>query len=200
MKEVRFFYVPDAAGSDTLPDEEAQHALRVLRLKAGDALFLMDGQGTFYEAEVTLATGKKCLYALREALPQEKTWQGNIHLAIAPTKMMERMEWLAEKATEVGFDRLTFLDCRFSERRNIRTDRVDKIVVSATKQSRKAWKPAVEPLTPFKAFVEQDRPGENTLPTAMKRWHATTSLNCCSRRLPRNGDGTGGARGRLLDR
>jgi 16S rRNA (uracil1498-N3)-methyltransferase len=159
MKEVRFFYVPDAAGSDTLPDEEAQHALRVLRLKAGDALFLMDGQGTFYEAEVTLATGKKCLYALREALPQEKTWQGNIHLAIAPTKMMERMEWLAEKATEVGFDRLTFLDCRFSERRNIRTDRVDKIVVSATKQSRKAWKPAVEPLTPFKAFVEQDRPG-----------------------------------------
>ncbi len=159
MKEVRYFYVPEAASNDSLPEDEAQHALRVLRLKGGDELFLMDGRGTFYEAEVTLAAGKKCMYAIRQTLPQQKTWHGSIHLAIAPTKMMDRMEWLAEKATEVGFDSLTFLDCRFSERRNIRTDRIDKIVVSAMKQSRKAWKPTVEGLTAFKDFIAHERGG-----------------------------------------
>ncbi len=159
MKEARYFYVPEAAQSNELPAEEAQHALRVLRLKSGDELFLMDGQGTFYEAEVTLASSKKCMYAIRRTLPQQKTWQGRIHLAIAPTKMMERMEWLAEKATEVGFDTLTFLDCKFSERRTLRVDRIDKIVVSAMKQSRKAWKPQVGPLTAFTDFMAQEHAG-----------------------------------------
>ena len=159
MKEARYFYVPDAALGSELPEDEAQHALRVLRLKSGDELFLMDGQGTFYEAEVTLASSKKCMYAIRRTMPQQKTWHGQIHLAIAPTKMMERMEWLAEKATEVGFDTLTFLDCKFSERKTIRVDRIDKIVVSAVKQSRKAWKPRVEALTAFKDFIARERPG-----------------------------------------
>ncbi len=159
MKEVRYFYVPWAASETELPADEAQHALRVLRLQPGDEIFLMDGEGSFYRAEVSMGSGKHCLYTILETLPQEKTWHGRIHLAIAPTKMMERIEWMAEKATEVGFDELTFLQCKFSERKNIRIDRVDKIVVSAMKQSRKAWKPAVHELTAFKAFIEQPREG-----------------------------------------
>lgn len=153
MKEVRYFYVPDASGGNELPAEEAAHAVKVLRLQPGDAMVLMDGVGNFYNAHITVATNKHCLYEVDEVLPQEKSWQGRIHLAIAPTKMMERMEWMAEKATEVGMDELSFLDCRFSERRKLRIDRMEKIVVAATKQSRKPFKPVLHDMTAFDKFV-----------------------------------------------
>ena len=154
MKEARYFYVPNAALETELPAEEAVHATRVLRLKEGDELFLMDGEGCFYQAEVALATSKKCLYTIKETLQQELVWRGKIHLAIAPTKDMGRIEWMTEKATEVGFDEISFLDCKFSERKTLRIDRIEKIVVSAMKQSRKGWKPIVNPMTPFHSFIE----------------------------------------------
>lgn len=85
----------------------------------------------FYRAEVSLATNKRCIYEVKEVMPQQPAWRGHIHLAIAPTKMMDRIEWMAEKATEIGFDEISFLNCKFSERKVIRIDRIDKIVVSA---------------------------------------------------------------------
>lgn len=159
MKEVRYFYVPDAANQVELPAEEATHALRVLRLKGGDEIFLMDGEGSFYRAEVTAASSKRCLYEIKENMPQERAWKGHIHLAIAPTKMMERIEWMAEKATEIGFDELSFLNCQFSERKVVKTPRIDKIVISAVKQSHKAWKPVVNELESFKEFIQTPRSG-----------------------------------------
>lgn len=153
MKEERYFYVPNAAEGKELPEEEATHAVRVLRLSEGDTILLMDGVGNFYRADVGIVTKKRCLYNIVETLPQQKTWSGKIHLAIAPTKMMERIEWMAEKSTEIGFDELTFLDCKFSERHVIRIDRIERIVVSAMKQSRKAFMPVVNELTAFKDFV-----------------------------------------------
>lgn len=159
MKEVRYFYVPEAATQVELPAEEATHALRVLRLKGGDEIFLMDGEGSFYRAEVTAASSKRCLYEIKETMPQERAWKGHIHLAIAPTKMMERIEWMAEKATEIGFDELSFLNCQFSERKVVKTPRIDKIVISAVKQSHKAWKPVVNELESFKEFIQTPRPG-----------------------------------------
>ncbi|BCS86229.1 MULTISPECIES: 16S rRNA (uracil(1498)-N(3))-methyltransferase [Prevotella] len=159
MKEVRYFYVPDAENNNELPQEEATHALRVLRLKSGDEMFIMDGTGNFYHAEVSLATNKKCLYEIKETLPQNKTWKGHIHLAIAPTKNMDRIEWMTEKATEIGFDELTFLNCTFSERKVLRTERIEKIVVSAVKQSRKPWKPVVNEMISFKDFISTPRKG-----------------------------------------
>ncbi len=159
MKEVRFFYVPDAAESTELPMDEALHALRVLRIKTDDEIFLMDGMGSFYRAEVTLATTKRCLYDIKETMPQQPAWKGHIHLAIAPTKVMDRIEWMAEKATEVGFDELTFLNSQFSERKVMRTVRLDKIVVSAVKQSHKAWKPVVNSMVSFKDFIARPRAG-----------------------------------------
>jgi len=123
-------------------------------------MFLMDGRGNFYHAEVSLATHKKCLYHIKEILPQQKTWRGHIHLAIAPTKHIDRMEWLAEKATEVGFDEITFLHCAFSERKVLRTDRIERIVVSAMKQSRKAWKPIVNEMVTFEQFMCREIKGE----------------------------------------
>jgi len=129
----------------------------VLRLKAGDELMLMDGVGTFYRAAVTQVSGKHCFYDILEQQPQTPAWNGHLHLAVAPTKMMERMEWMAEKATEIGIDELSLLDCRFSERHIVKTQRLERIVVSAMKQSRKAWKPVVNEMADFKAFLAAHR-------------------------------------------
>lgn len=159
MKEVRYFYVPNAATAGELPEEEAKHALRVLRLQDGDRMYLVDGEGGLFEAEVSMAAGKHCLYNIVEQLPAEREWHGRISLAIAPTKMMDRIEWMAEKATEIGFDEIAFVDCKFSERKTLRVDRIEKIVVSAMKQSHKASKPQVESMTAFKDFVAAPREG-----------------------------------------
>ena len=159
MKESRYFYVPDAAQQRELPADECQHAIRVLRLKVGDELFLMDGVGNYYRAEVTEASSHHCCYEIVETLPQEHQWTGNVHLAIAPTKMMDRMEWMTEKVTEIGIDELTFLDCQFSERQVVKLPRIEKIVVSAVKQSHKAWMPVVHEMTAFKTFISQPREG-----------------------------------------
>ena len=159
MKETRFFYVPNAANETEMPMEEAMHALRVLRLKSGDEMFLMDGNGTFYRAEVTIAATKHCMYEIKETLPQQKGWTGHIHLAMAPTKMMDRVEWLVENATEIGFDEMSFLNCKLSERKSMRTVRLDKIAIAAVKQSRKPWKPKINSFVNFKDFVSQPREG-----------------------------------------
>lgn len=155
MKETRFFYVPDAEKLTELPAEEANHAIKVLRLKEGDELMLMDGKGSFYRAEVTLVSNHHCMYRIVDRQPQQPQWEGRVHLAIAPTKMSDRIEWLAEKATEVGLDELSFLNCQFSERRNLKTERIKKIVVAAVKQSHKAWMPVVNELEPFRQFISR---------------------------------------------
>ena len=153
MKEERYFYVPDAALRHTLPDDEAIHAVRVLRLSEGDEMMLMDGKGTFFEAVVTEATNKRCDYAIRNTMPQQPQWPGRVHLALAPTKMMERTEWLVEKATEIGIDELSLLLCQFSERRAVKLPRLEKIVVAAIKQSRKAYVPVINDMQSFSHFI-----------------------------------------------
>ena len=159
MKETRYFYVPNAESSNELPAEEAAHASRVLRLESGDEVFLIDGAGCFFKAQLTLVTKSRCLYDIVERLPQEKTWRGRIAIAMAPTKIIDRVEWTLEKATEIGVDELSLLNCAFSERRNVKLERLDKIVVAAVKQSRKAWKPLLNDLQSFEHFVKQPRKG-----------------------------------------
>lgn len=160
MKEARYFYVPNATEHNELPTDEAIHAIRVLRLKIGDDIFLIDGKGNFYEAVVTLANSKHCLYEITQTLVQNKTWKGHIHLAIAPTKDISRIEWLVEKATEIGLDEISFLNCQFSERKNLRIDRIERIVISAMKQSRKAWKPIVNNMLSFEDFIQKEVTGQ----------------------------------------
>lgn len=154
MKELRYFYAPDALTTQQLPDEEANHVLRVLRLGEGDSLNITDGRGHLIEATITQATRRECFFKIVKVEKHPPLWPRRVHLAVAPTKNIDRMEWLAEKATEVGFDELTFLDCQFSERRQLREDRIEKIVVSAMKQSRKAWKPKVNAMVPLGKFIE----------------------------------------------
>lgn len=154
------FYTPDILSNPELPAEEAGHCLRVLRLGMGDEILLTDGKGFFYKAVISAASGKRCQVKIVETIEQEPFWTGHLHLAMAPTKMMERVEWFAEKATEIGFDELTFLNSRYSERKVIKTERVEKIVVSAVKQSLKARKPIINEMTDFEKFVKQEFCGD----------------------------------------
>lgn len=153
------FYVPDIAENWELSEEEATHALRVLRLNAGSGLEITDGKGMLYNAKVASVAGKHCYIEAVEATLMPKNWQGNIHIAIAPTKNMDRIEWFVEKATEIGLDAVTFLNCRFSERKVVKTDRVERIAVSAMKQSLKYRKPLVGDMVDFKKFIAEERAG-----------------------------------------
>lgn len=156
---MHLFYAPDIETTGLLPEEEAAHCLRVLRLREGDPVEVTDGRGTFFEGTLAEVGKRAVRVELGKRTEWQKTWAIDLHLAVAPTKNMDRMEWLCEKACEIGLDRLTFLECRYSERRSLKTDRLRKILVSAMKQSLKGALPWLEEMTPFEQFVKAERPG-----------------------------------------
>ena len=147
--------MPDAASATELPSDEASHAVRVLRMKPGDEMVLMDGVGTFFKAEVAVASPHHCVYRVLEEMPQLPQWHGRYHIAMAPTKLMDRTEWMLEKVTEIGVDEVSLLNCGNSERRVAKPARLEKILVSAMKQSRKAWKPVLNDMAAFRKFVSE---------------------------------------------
>lgn len=147
MKEYHIFYAPEVEQTLCLPEDEAAHAVRVLRMQEGDELLCTDGRGTLYHCTITLVSKKACHLSIESREPWERTWQSGISLAVAPTKNMDRMEWMAEKATEVGMDALIFLRTANSERTVVKTERVEKILVAAMKQSHKAIKPRLQEIT-----------------------------------------------------
>lgn len=155
MKEYHIFYAPDVERTSCLPDDEAAHAVRVLRMQAGDELLCTDGCGHLFHCTIDLATKHSCHLSLDGKDDWQRTWQSDICLAVAPTKNLDRMEWLAEKATEIGLDRLTFLRTANSERTVVKAERIDRILVSAMKQSHKALKPQLDALTAFRDLIAQ---------------------------------------------
>lgn len=154
------FYTPDIATQPELPTDEAQHCIRVLRLSEGSEILLTDGIGNFYKAEISEIAGKHCRVRILEQQSQDQLWKGQLHIAIAPTKNMDRMEWMAEKATEIGINTLSFLSCRYSERKVIKTERIEKILISAMKQSLKARLPELNEMTAFNQFISQPFEGQ----------------------------------------
>lgn len=156
---MHYFYTPDVHTSNELPSEEAAHAIRVLRLQTGEEIMLIDGKGSFYKAEISDISNKRCSFSILQERPQAPAWNGHLHIAIAPTKNMDRMEWFTEKATEIGIDEITFLLCRYSERKVVKNERIEKILVSGIKQSLKSRLPRLNEMTDFKKFVAQDIPG-----------------------------------------
>lgn len=139
--------------SITLDEEQSAHAVRVLRYAAGDTIHIADGRGNMYEAVISNPHPKHCEVEIRSITPQTKHHRANVHIAVAPTKNIERIEWMAEKCTEIGIDTITPLLCHYSERKVIRTDRLTKIILSAAKQSLSAYLPTLNELTPFKDCV-----------------------------------------------
>lgn len=154
------FYAPDIQTTSQLPEDESQHCVRVLRLKEGDKIEITDGKGNFFKATISVAHAKHCLVDINETTPQTPLWKGYIHIAMAPTKNMDRNEWFAEKATEIGFDELTFLNCRYSERKIIKNERIEKILISGIKQSLKARKPKLNEMINFETFIKQPFDGQ----------------------------------------
>ena len=157
---MHLFYTPDILKNNELPEEEALHCIRVLRLSIGDEVMLTDGKGSFYKATISACSNKRCLVKILEQIPEKKAWIAHLHLAMAPTKNMDRIEWFAEKATEIGFDELTFLNCRYSERKVVKNERIEKILVSAVKQSLKASVPVLNEMIDFDKFISQDFNGQ----------------------------------------
>ena len=143
-----------------LPQEEAGHCLRVLRMKEGDTLRITDGKGTFYNAVISAAQGKRCMVHIESEEHQEPLWSGHLHIAMAPTKLMDRNEWFVEKAVEIGVDEITFLKTEHSERDVIKMERIEKIAVSAMKQSQKATLPVLNGMTSFRSFIERGFEGD----------------------------------------
>ncbi|MEZ4941430.1 MAG: 16S rRNA (uracil(1498)-N(3))-methyltransferase [Saprospiraceae bacterium] len=151
----QLFYTTEIEnGLARLDAEESRHLLTVLRRQPGDRLQLTDGRGFFYEAEITEAGKKQAVVHILETRQTQEP-AARLHIAIAPTKQIDRFEWFLEKATEIGIQEITPLLCKRSERSTVRHDRLEKILVSAMKQSLQSRLPVLHPLTPFAQLVQQ---------------------------------------------
>ena len=157
---MHLFYSPDINSDQyTLSSEESRHCIKVLRLKTGDTVHLTDGRGTLYETIITNDHPKKCgLQVVRQNFQQKG--KVKIHIAVAPTKNISRFEWFLEKATEIGISEITPLICENSERRVIKTGRLEKVIIAAMKQSLKVYLPQLNEARTFDDFIRQDQPLE----------------------------------------
>ena len=156
LKGMNLFFTADIQnGEARLHEEEARHCVQVLRMQPGDPITLVDGKGAWYEGMLTEATKKACRVAIQQQR-QLAPPPARVHIGIAPTKSIERFEWFLEKATEIGVDVITPLWCERSERRQIRADRLEKILVAAMKQSLKAILPQLREPVFLKDFIVQN--------------------------------------------
>ena len=154
------FYTPDIQDDMQLPEEEAGHCIRVLRMKEGDRIRLTDGKGSFYDAVISAVSGKRCMVHIESREVQQPLWDGHLHIAVAPTKLMDRNEWFVEKAVEIGVDEITFLKTDHSERDVVKMERIEKIAVSAMKQSQKATLPVLNGMTTLRNLIERGFDGD----------------------------------------
>ena len=139
----------------TLSNEESEHCVRVMRHRKGDIVRITDGCGHVAEAIIAEAHPKKCLLEIKAKLTENILTHNGLHLAVAPTKNADRMEWLLEKAIEIGICSLTFLQCDHSERTHLNLDRLQRLAVAALKQSQTTWLPPLK-MTKFTDFIQQN--------------------------------------------
>ena len=152
------FYAPDIKDSLTLPEEESNHCVQVLRRTAGDEVVVTDGEGNLYHCIITNPHRKHCELRIERVETPEALHEGWIRIGIAPTKNIDRTEWAIEKCVEMGADEIVLLLCDHSERKTVNIERLQKIVVSAAKQSLKARFPILKPMTKMTDLaIEGDR-------------------------------------------
>lgn len=156
---MQLFFIEKPESEIILSKEESKHATKVLRKKEGDILNFTDGKGSFYKAEITIADTKKCRLQIISSKQKPKQHNYHLHIAIAPTKNMDRYEWFLEKATEIGIDEITPIICDHSERKVLKTERCNRILLSAIKQSLKFHLPKLNEAMPLKDFLELDFEG-----------------------------------------
>lgn len=149
------FFAPDIEKDNLLPPDESQHCIRVLRHREGDEICVVDGRGNRFMSSIVEANPRGCLLDIVSREVVNPYWGCRITLAVAPTKNMDRMEWMTEKCVELGIDRIIPLLCTHSERKVLKPERLRKIAVSAMKQSLKASLPQVDELNPIKDFLKE---------------------------------------------
>lgn len=158
---MQIFYAPDIVSNTyTLPEEESKHCIRVLRLNTGDEITLIDGKGNLFTASISNPNPKRCEVIVTDVKTEFGKRNFHLHIAIAPTKNIERLEWFLEKATEIGIDEITPILCDRSERKVVNIDRLDKIIISAVKQSIKAYVPKLNEMISLKHFLNQNIEGQ----------------------------------------
>lgn len=148
------FYCPDIESNPILPESDSQHCVRVLRMHEGDALEVVDGLGTRFMCRLIEAHPKRAMVEIVETQRQHQHWPVNITLAVAPTKLNDRMEWLVEKLVEIGINHIVPIRCHHSERKEIKHERLEKIAISAMKQSLKATLPQIDEMMPIHEFLK----------------------------------------------
>jgi len=152
---MHLFYTPDISGDEYIMNpDESKHCIRVLRLQKGDAIQLIDGSGGFYEAIIVNPDPKKTLIKITKEIREYQKRNHYLHIAIAPTKNVERLEWFLEKATEIGIDEITPVICERSERKEVKHERLQKVITSAVKQSLKAYHPQLNDTVKYKDFIK----------------------------------------------
>jgi len=158
---MQLFYTPDIHSNEyTLSKEESKHCVMVLRKNIGDEVHLIDGKGGFYTAKISTNNPKSCQLEIISVEKEYGKSTHHIHIAIAPTKNNDRMEWFLEKATEIGINEITPLVCENSERKVLKLNRMNKILVSAMKQSNRAYLPKLNELTAFTDFMQSGFEGQ----------------------------------------
>lgn len=151
------FYQIDYLHSNSLSEQEAIHASRVLRLKDGDQFELFDGNGNLSLCRIVDIKKKSLEYAIEKTKTEVQRSFPELHLAVAPTKNIDRFEWFLEKATEIGLTKITPIITSNSERKQIKPERLDKIIVAACKQSQRIFKPVLMPITNYRDFIEHNK-------------------------------------------
>mgnify|MGYP001386331160 CR=1 FL=1 len=139
---------------------ESKHIVRVLRKQINDTLKITNGKGFLFDVKIIIASDKKCLAEVTHFEEKSKPWNYYLHIAIAPTKSNDRIEWFLEKATEIGVDEITPIICSNSERRIVKLERFDKIIQSAMKQSLKFTLPKLNKPIKLNDFLKQDLDGQ----------------------------------------
>jgi len=158
---MHLFYCPDITGTSyTLPEEESKHCSRVLRLGPGDTIHITDGRGNMHECRIADDNPRHCVVEIISTVHSPARSANHLHIAIAPTKSIERFEWFLEKATEIGIDEVTPLFCARSERSVIKLQRLEKVMVAAMKQSLKSWLPKLRQPEEFGNFIKTAHPGQ----------------------------------------
>ena len=158
---MQLFYNPEINESSqfiSFDKEESKHIIKVLRKKDTDILFVTNGLGFLFKTEITLASDSKCTVKII-SFEKEKPLPYQLHLVVAPTKMNDRFEWFLEKATEISISEITPIICDHSERKQIKTDRFDKIILSAMKQSNQLYLPKLNEPVAFKDFIKIKKEG-----------------------------------------
>jgi len=159
---MELFYDPDFKEQGILCESESKHCINVLRHKTGDIITIANGKGQYFKGPITDAHPKKCRIETFETIHHPES-EYKVHLAVAPTKSIDRYEWLIEKAVELGVNEITPLMCQHSERKKLRIDRIERIAVSAMKQSLKAFMPIINELTPFTKFMDSTEASQTYL-------------------------------------